>query len=318
MKKVFFLSLFFTCSSFIVGYSQSTWFPNGAEWYYESGNEWAAENVSVEHFVVLDKDTIIEGKSCRIIKGRYSNDIVYEENGRVFYYLNGKFRKIYDFSVKEEDVINIEFKTVQLSSHNLDSTVILQCTVDKIVPVILGGVELKEIHTSYNSYSGSNNDWKYPIASGKFIYLEKVGSEFPGILSNEFIPHFSPSLATLPEDYRRLRCYHDSTIDYISGWWLSMNKPCNFNWSSLTDVKDSKSRIFIYPDPSSRDMMLSITGSLILNAKIIVYEATGKVVMEKKVNSPCNLSLSGFTAGVYYIQIFDNNVLITSEKFIML
>ena len=155
MKRIiviFLLNLFLLPSV----HSQREWFPIGAEWHFEWGHEWSHLFPSsvwpVHRYYVVEKDTVVEGKTCRLIRdGENNKEIVYEENGCVYYYFNDKFRKIYDMTVNEGDVVEFEFKTLSKYSSNmlLDTTITVPCRIEKISSKIVDGVELKVIRSSY-------------------------------------------------------------------------------------------------------------------------------------------------------------------------
>ena len=99
------------------------WFPIGATWCYKfNGHPYTRQAV-----YTVEKDTVVDGIVCQIIRSENSIDIVYEENGRVYYYYNNKFRKIYDFNVNVGDIVEFEF-----ISRFLDTTLV-SCQCFKVV-----------------------------------------------------------------------------------------------------------------------------------------------------------------------------------------
>ncbi len=236
--------------------NQHEWFPIGAEWFYESGNDLDPQSIPVVEHYFVEKDTIVDGKSCRIIRSSDTKDIMFEENGRVYYYFKGKFRKIYDFSVNVNDIVNLEFKTALNKDMNLDSTVVIPCTIEKIDTVYCGNVSLKRARARYSTSFGQ----------GLYIYIEKVGCEFPGMFVKDFVPYLIPGLVYIPESYRRLRCYHDKYFDFITDWCLSVEAVYNqisgvwykvFSYSGLTGKKDT-----IYSDEVNEIKRISGTDSI--------------------------------------------------------
>jgi len=201
-------------------------FPIGAKWYYQHDNE---DLVSVELFVV-EKDTILDGKNCQLVRSKNSEDIVYEEDGSVYYYFENKFRKIYDFNVNVGDVVEFEFKT--RTKTNRDTTMILPCKIEKITARIIDGVELKEVSAFY-AYDTEPYYWDY-----WHIYIEQIGVESPN-LKNGVFPAY-PNFVTIPENITRLRCYHDDNIEYITDWWAEQGKPCDY---FIVDEKSLISKI---------------------------------------------------------------------------
>ena len=314
MKIFFYLLLLFL---FLDVHSQTEWFPIGAEWYFEWAWPFSNDYQVFSRRYIVEKDTVVEGKTCRLISSETGKDILYEENGIVYYYFNNKFRKIYDFTVKEGDVVDFEFKASYWPYDRMwDSTMIVSCTIDRIFSKFIDGVELKEIHTSYAvDYELEPDYWL--SALGKYIYIEKVGIERPvyqAIRGDEFIPYisFSPTWT-----YHLLRCYHDSDIEYITDWWQSQNKPCDYDMVSNIFIDNMNEEIKIYPNPANDRLTISVASGITRAATIVLYDTTGKIVFEKKELIPCDIHIGHLASGVYYVHILDDAVLLTS-KFIKL
>ena len=150
----------------------SFWFAKGANWAYYDLQSRGYELLTVK------KDTIVEGKRCKIISGVNSKDIVYEENGKVYYYFQNRFRKIYDFNVQVGDVVEFEFMTndaVDTEDGNavMNTTIVLPCLIDSISSKYIDGLDLKEIFAVY-TYTGSDERLNFEY---RYVYLEKIGAE---------------------------------------------------------------------------------------------------------------------------------------------
>ena len=293
-------------------YSQTKWFPIGAEWYYYLSDGYG--NFRTNRFVV-EKDTIVNEKKCQLICGENNTNILFEENGCVYYFFNDEFRKIYDFNVNVGDTIELEFKT--FSNINLreilDSTFIVSCLVEKVTSQIIDGVELKEIWMFYTYDVFVNEDYSFP-ESGRHIYLEKIGSVIPGMHLSEFIPHILRGI-THPAIYRTgLRCYHDSDIEYI----LALDgNPCDYQ-SSDTEERNINNDILLFPNPVKDVLTIHIKIEDSQEVLVVIYDATGKIVLEKQHNIPCELNIEHLTSGTYWIQIFNGNICLITNKFIKL
>jgi hypothetical protein len=295
-------------------YSQMEWFPIGAEWRYESGSTLSLNPVFNHHYIV-EKDTVVEGKICRLIRGMNVKHVVYEENGCVYYYFNNKFRKIYDFTVNVGDIVDLEFKAAHIPFfRELDTTLIVSCNVEKVTTKFIDGIELKEIHTSYTiDVEISPNDWF--TETGQFIYLEKVGSEHLGQLGEEFIPHIM-YLPSIPEDYYILEKYNDHQIEYISDLytdWLPSQKT-----SSNIHLYKSNDEVKLYPNPAKNRVNVSRkNGDMQSEVSILIYDAIGKLVLFKRVFLPCELNIEQLSSGVYYVRINDGMNCLMSNKLIV-
>lgn len=284
--------------------NQNEWFPIGAEWFYESGNELDPKSLQVVEHYFVEKDTVVEGKSCRIIRSSGTKDFMFEENGRVYYYFKGKFRKIYDFSVNVNNIVNLELKADLNNDFTLDSTVVIPCTIEKIDTVYSGNVSLKRVTARYSTSFGL----------GIYIYIEKAGCEFPGMFIKDFVPYLIPGLVYIPESYRRLRCYHDKYFDFITDWWHSKNLPCDKYYEPQA-VITPKYYIEISPNPVTNSIILTSTDR-INDVSIVFFNTIGQVVFEIMNGIPCEIDLSSLKQGVYQILLFKNGTFLYSNKFV--
>jgi len=276
-------------------YSQIEWFPIGAKWYYHSViNDYGGIYLDL---LTVEKDTIVDGKTCRLIRGKNTEDIVYEEDGRVYYHFNDKFRKIYDFNVNEGDIVEFEFKTKNEVTY-LDTTIVLPMQIESISTRIIDGVELREISAFY-VYLETRLYWDY-----KHIYLEKIGVEYPPIQEGLF--PVLPGWVTA-EGYTLLRCYHDPNIEYIMDWWAVENKACDYQPSSI-EKTDINRDVILFPNPVQKTLVVSGEIGNAQKLTIAIYNILGKVVFEKKEYIPCELNIEHLSSGVYFIQIFDENM----------
>ncbi len=296
-KNTFFLVIHLLFPFF--AYSQVEWFPIGAKWLYESGSSFSV-GPRFSHAFIVERDTEVEGKTCRLIRGNNnSKEIVYEENGRVYYYFNGKFRKMYDFSVNKGDTVEIEFKMASKGDHNLDTTRIVPCRVEKVMTKLVNGVKLKEVHTSFDSvYSELPSEG---FLSGRHIYIEKTGCEYPGLLGGEFIPHLS-GLSQPASAFHTFRFYQDSDINYMV---------------SNTHINKQNDNPSFSPNPAKDRLILSEEEEVQNKVSVFIYDAAGRVVLEREKVIPCELNIAHLISGIYYIRILNGTECIMSDKLIV-
>ena len=77
-------------------YSQNQWATIGTQWYYcRPYLPLSNPFYDFELFKVV-KDTILQGKNCRLIKSDSSTEIQYREDGKVYYWFLNKFNLIYN------------------------------------------------------------------------------------------------------------------------------------------------------------------------------------------------------------------------------
>ena len=160
MKKLtsifVFIFLFQTCIS-------QEWAPIGATWHYtEKFSFW---NVYDEDYIKFEsvKDTMVMGKNCRKITKRHKlvcndrpkTEYMYQENGKVYFYdphFSG-FQILYDFSGNQFDSWTILVKDDPF--RNVDT---LNITVDSTDVVNVNGIDLKQLHVTYQFIYDFQND----------------------------------------------------------------------------------------------------------------------------------------------------------------
>jgi len=306
-------------------YSQTEFAPIGAQWYYKdidailpgvfkySGIQFTSE-----------KDSIVEGKICRIIRGNYLKngaipyyEIIYEENGIVYYYFNNQFRKIYDFTVQEGDTIDFEFKSNMRNSRYLDTSIIVPCIVEKISIDTIDNIAIKTFHTRVQRYE-ENFDFEWPIYH---TYSEKFGKTFVDFHFCFFL--VITNFITIPEvPYYVMNCYNDAAISYMANWWQSENKPCGF-LGTVTSIKEKENisnPIQIFPNPAQDKLNIQFAENFNTEQiTIAVYDIMGKIVFEKEYLSESLISVDvqNLIAGCYFLKINNNNIVLTN-KFIKL
>jgi hypothetical protein len=71
----------------------------------------------------------------------------------------------------------------------------------------------------------------------------------------------------------------------------------------------------LYPNPTGYYTTMYINKILSDNNKIIITDATGKTVLNDKFTDlKYNINTEGYTSGVYYITIFENEVMINTTS----
>ena len=301
-------------------YCQAKFAPIGAQWYYkyiEKTQSGVLKYYNIQF--TSEKDTIIEGKTCRIIRGNYLksggipySEIIYEENGIVYYYFNNQFRKIFDFTVEEGDTVEFEFKGHSNYSSVFDTTSIVQCLIEKIELITIDDIVLKKIFAKslLDSFS----------TTGYFnhIYYEKIGNEV--IDWNFFTVLNPPGL----EDYSlRLNCYNDTDIHYTANWWQLENKPCDFSGTitSINEKEDISNPIQIFPNPAQDKLNIQFVENFnIGQITITVYDIMGKIVFEKEYLSEplISVDVQNLIAGCYFLKINNKTNIVLTNKFIKL
>jgi|GEM_PF-2379824 len=321
-KNIILILLLSLSIGFVTAHDKVEWFPIGATWHYQFRDGGWGMNLQLRTFVV-EKDTVIDGKNARVIRGENIEHIVYENNGRVYYYFQGKYRKIFDFSVGIGDIVEFEFKTIKdlpdcypvdcwdHSTFDLDTTIVLPMQIERISTRIIDGVELREILASY-FYEGTYYAWQF-----QHHYIEKIGVDYS--FNQRGIFPVMPSWGIALWDATRLRCYRDDDIEYITNWWISFGegRPCDYDPTSSVRQPETNQDIVLFPNPAQNILTISAKTEILQKVNISIHDVTGKVVFEKNAHLPFELNVEHLQSGVYFIRIFDEGTRrLSSKKFI--
>ena len=205
------------CSDYDELDGQVEWFPIGAVWDIFK---------RPEHYIfTVERDTIVASKKCQVIEGvkilninkKIGEEIVYEKNGKVYYYFKNKFRMIYDCNAKVGDVVDFEFKTSDAINEdevmdNLNTTIILPCRIEKIETKVIDGVVLREFSARY-TYTGTDPRLNFEYLH---VYREKVGIEpYHNIITDGIFPVCPDRGVSTVFLYN----FQDHEIEYFPRWW---------------------------------------------------------------------------------------------------
>lgn len=141
------LIFLFSILSF-TAFPKTKWAPTSAEWYYTYPDTYGNQLADYEKFEVI-KDTVVNGKLCKMIGSQYSSEIMYEEDGKVFYWFKGDFKLIYDFTAKVGDTIEFELKSYSPNSFvTIDTTYKIYSEVTKIEAEVINHIVIKKFFTT--------------------------------------------------------------------------------------------------------------------------------------------------------------------------
>jgi hypothetical protein len=169
-----------------------------------------------------------------------------------------------------------------------------------ILPIDLlsfeGAEQERMVDLTWSTLTETNNEFfeiSHSTDSRNFSLITRVkGKGNSTTLSNYSFLHESPTTGT---NYYRLK-----QIDYDGR-------------SSVSDVIAVNiygvgNRLKVYPNPTSGSVDISTNSDEFL---LKVYNAVGTIIMETNQNS---IDLSSQPKGIYYFQLVNNNVIITTEK----
>lgn len=274
--------------------SQKEWAPVGAEWFFSSTMNHTFSKYTAE------RDTLIVGKKCSIIthQGKMV-EIMYEEDGKVFYRFDEKFNLIYDFSVQTGDTVPFIFKGL---SSSLDVEAFR-------INYVVESIENKTFHTSKLDYKYQENlDYAiWETAPTAYKYRERTGVEI-GCIDGLLL-----SIAICTDDII-LRCYHDSEINYVSDLWSIQNKPCDY---TTDDRQVSGSSSFsVFPNPVSDELSIELPVLKPTNRiSVDILDITGNFLKTiQLVEKNSKVIVSDLGSGTYFLRFFDGSEMLYNTK----
>lgn len=289
----------------------------GAEWYYNN----ASSHGPYGHFKYFksEKDTIVAGDSCRILKQYFDSTttatesyIIKQNAGKIYYYYRNEWNLLFDFDVQVDDTVIFTF---MYDKYNYDTSE----TIDSVFSArfVIHSIETnnQELKTIVSEIIGEDipvSEGEPIFASFTYSYTEKIGlSYLKGVPEySGFIPYFS-NLPQIAVDYLEfLRCYSDSEISYTTDTWAATSLPCD---NTVLDIEDisAKQKLNIFPNPSTG--IVNIISNE--NSLVSIFDITGKIVAEYNVNANEEFSFSQF-AGIYIVKIESYNK-VTIQKLII-
>ncbi len=184
----------------------------GATWYF---HDQAQVPFQAHGYIKysIGRDTLLKGESAYIVTKKlfyyngnqlnYSNEYIYEDSNRVYFWNDSTFELMYDFNLRAGDTLD-----VTIENYHCDS--VTPIIVDSIGIINIDGQNLRIQYSKATYYY--MNEYGGGAAEKKFTLIEKIGN------TQTFI--FNPYCA-IDESftYGGLRCYTDSQIIYKSTWW---------------------------------------------------------------------------------------------------
>ncbi|MDL2262043.1 T9SS type A sorting domain-containing protein [Bacteroidales bacterium OttesenSCG-928-I21] len=293
--------------------AQPEFAPIGAEWYYTYSFGCCPEEYF--HRVISEKDTIIEGSNCRILKQRYSSDsadmqyiinmdyIIKQEQNKIYHYYLNQFNLFMDFGVQVGDTAQFafmfkEFYHNDIEWFNRDTILTARFKIEDIETDIenLKTFKSRIIDEDIYKFDGVYH------APYIYTYMEKVGyyDKFMPILDNG---GGYPDIVS----YFWVRCYSDANFSFISDEWAAIDLPCNYSIYCNLNTPQIKKNIEIYPNPFNESISI-----LANNGKSVeIIDILGKnVYYSDLVDETTEISTNHLPKGIYFAKIKnkDNSV----------
>ena len=257
-----------------------TWPQIGAKWTY-SHHSWFYPYENGPRTIECVGDTIIGGKSCRILLGKcicgYMDyeSYVYKENGKVYLYSDSTedFNVLYDFSAGPGD----SWTLIPPNPEFGDSTAI---TVNDVGVEVFNGdtLNIQHIHNEMYSY------YEFP----GFI-IENIGCYYC----------FYPLQGNCDPWTGPIRCYEDS-----NGIIKFSDLPCDTVIYYAIDENPLNKLIRVFPNPANTRIFINVDKLLNIEYSVSIISANGDNQMYKKsLKNDSEINIEKLKHGAYFVKL---------------
>jgi hypothetical protein len=271
---------------------------DNATWHYTNPD--GAGNPFVKCAIYeYNDDTIVEGKSCKVIESNYYDNIyLLCDTGNVYYYKYDRFNLLYAFDVNKGDTISLDVRcTGTYFKENqyvyFDSVFNIESLVHDIDSEYISGQYLKTVTVKFLT---EREIFENSTIPSSFTYYEKFG-----YLVDGFIPIAIEAISIAIDMNRRLRCYADEEIDYISDWWLNYNLECDYIEPNDLN-KINKDQIGVFPNPVNDYLQIYSDRSDFISFKL--FDSLGLLISS---GNKTYINFSQLKSGIYYLLITDSH-----------
>lgn len=292
--KLLVLFLFICCYSYTQNYipmleEYHTW---SVDVYYDLFKPPLVYTVTQQ--VTVAGEIVVNGK---IYKRVFNNEgetscLVREENGIVYQIdeINSDEIIKYDFTLEVGDTFDF-FQTYYCSFYGFNNTNVNLLEVTNVDVQFIAGEDRKVI-TFEEDFVGI----------GVETWIEGIGS-IRGFDSLGVLLDFT--VGTL------LVCFNIDGINYF----FNAATSCDNTTLGLDDL--DRDQIILYPNPVTSTSILQFPSEDIVDM-LKIYDVSGKLVKEEKVNKDYVLiDAMQYRSGLYFYQVFSENKLLKTEKFII-
>ncbi|PHS60630.1 MAG: hypothetical protein COB12_12965, partial [Flavobacterium sp.] len=244
--------------------------------------------------ITVSGSTIINGNTYKTIINSNVEEInclVREENGKVFRYIEDLNDEIlmYDFTLEVGDSFVFFENTEYCSIYGSVPSSPISAQVVFVDFQFIAGEERKVIEFEY--FFEDDEIWIEGI--GSIRGFDSVGVVYDIIDGTDLV------------------CFTNTVDTY----YFNGANSCDNTTLNIDDIfKDS---IVLYPNPVSNRSILNIPSELLAD-KLLIVDVTGKIIKEEKINkSNFIINVMNYPSGIYFYQVYSENNLIKTDRFII-
>lgn len=304
IRNIFF-SLVFLFSFF--NSSAQIWCRPGATWHFTHYSPSASLYTRLNYI----KDTLILSKNCNRISyytqgfgmfgpvSYYGQNIHTHISGNVVYILDvtgttNDFDTLFNYGANIGDSWYMAPKSMTNCANS-------KITVADTGHVFIQSQYLKWLKVNVNGYS----------YSGPTFFTDTIFERIGCVLKYFYYPQdICPNIVD-SEKGGPLRCYDDNQII----GYKRIGSVCNYYYSMDIDEKTHLNNSSVYPNPT-KDRLYISSDFLKSGDEIVIKSVLGQVMQRNILKSDEGINISEFQNGVYFLQIFRNNKLISTKKII--
>jgi len=147
--------------------------------------------------------------------------------------------------------------------------------------------------------------------------------EIKALVAKHEVKFFQPYPNAHIPNWREQYCIEgrDRNIEPIICDFMATGKFTNYvrgfelvNISSNTELINADSGMLIFPNPAENMLKISWEAGNAGEVAIKLYNITGNIVFETKQSLPCELNIEHLPAGIYFLQVFNENTQILITK----
>ena len=302
MKRILFVLLMLIAARMS---GQNEFAPVGAEWHYNYNFFWTSGYVLIESV----SDTIIDNIECRklsksiaqydqiqdkIYEGIFGYEYMTQINDSVMIYVDGVFKKLYDFSAEIGDTIIIP-ALEHHEEYTYGTAVVTGKGVMEFEGDSLKYIDLKQPEDwedspwKFSCYHDYSNDYYNTVR-----ICEKIGN-----ISGYLLPE--KCFIADDEEGGALRCYSDEELNVKFS-----DEECDYvpHKDNVNEISASD-MVKIYPNPANDKISIELTEE---NNTIDTYDNIGRKISSFQTNNKIiNIDISEYPSGLYLIVIKNIN-----------